>query len=712
MSGLMEVQCVACSKPLRFKRPDSGRLVALTCPACGHFFQVPLDGAPAASRPVIATPIEAPLAPIDEFLAHPQLPHPQFPHSPQFSRPVLPTRPQTSAQPALSPQAMLVTAGVLVGVLLVAGVGYGVYAGLRSLLKPPLALEGTPDKSSAGGNDAAATAQPLAENSREVTRVAEAAELAPVAVEKQPAPSPPETMATAAALGAPAATAPAVTTSASSSASQEDLADVIARAEQSVVRIEVTSADGDSLGSGFVVDNQGTLVTNCHVLAGALNAVAHFPDGSRCVIAGTRLIDPSRDIVVAKLATNMGAAIGITDHLPRKGEQVTALGAPHGLAFTATRGIVSAIRQGSEIGSEQKGTWIQVDAALSPGNSGGPLINAAGEVVAMSTLASQGTAQNLNFGISAQDIRQALQQCETASTLSLAAGVGRVKMKDAPGDPGGDGPIVQQTEISDAVLAAYVKQGLDDFSELLKSLRNETTRLSLELREMKRGETYLPPALRQEDAAVARVLAPGQRTPKWFFLNEDLKQEVVARQLEKIKTFTKLRTDIQSPQDAESVFQLLWNHGPPLDVRRNHSIGYVDDLLVLHAFNEHDVLVLLDETPYMLWAPSTAGMSGGELWEGPAYVAGTTTASLRSGLTTSVTVLQLVTEEQLRQAVQRALQPGDGYRTWSDLSGTFSIEAKLLGKDSRQAVLQKRDGSIINVPRDKLSPADIEFLER
>ncbi len=746
MSELMEVDCPACSKAMRFQMRSDSRVVALTCPSCTHFFQVELQPTRPVSQPVIATPLQSSVAPIDEFLANPE-----------YSRPIISSRPhyQSSSGEGISPAALKITAGILAGILLFAIVGYFAYAVLRSF--NPIALVtqsgsvpstvagASPAPSSTGINEPADNRLPSSAttvtssttppaislpsssilNSRAAgsslspnstanpsTGIASASNTSTPANHAQPVLDEPHEVNKPTVSSSPINSSPVSNSNLpSDQVAAENLADVIERAEQSVVRIEVTSADGDSLGSGFVVDQQGTIVTNCHVLAGALSAVAHFPNGRRCVVTGTKVIDQSRDIVIAQLSDSTAPSIGIAAGLPRKGEQVTALGAPHGLAFTATRGIISAIRPGTEIGSEHQGTWIQVDAALSPGNSGGPLINAQGEVVGMSTLASQGTAQNLNFGISCQDIQAAITKARSANMLTLAAGVGKVHMSEDSSGAGSDGPKTKEAKISDEALAEYIERGVKDFDSLTKSLRNESTRLSLELKEMKRGENYIPPAFRSEDAVVARVMVPGQRSPKWYFLNETTKQSVVSRQLDKIKTFTDLKTEIRDSQDASSLYELLWNHGPRLDVRRNHSIGYVSDLLVLHAFNDHDVLVLLEQTPYLLWAPSTAGMTGGELWEGPVYVAGTATAEMRSGMTTSVTVLQLVSEKQLKAAVDKSLQTNGGYRIWKDRTGSFSIEAKLLGKDAANVSLQTRDGKIVNVPREKLSDADIEFLE-
>ena len=86
-----------------------------------------------------------------------------------------------------------------------------------------------------------------------------------------------------------------------------------------------------------------------------------------------------------------------------------------------------------------KGTWVQVDAALSPGNSGGPLVNELGQVVAMSTLASQGSAQNLNFGISVIDVRDALNQSQGRQTIVLRQSVANIRSKTSSKQRSGGG---------------------------------------------------------------------------------------------------------------------------------------------------------------------------------------------------------------------------------------------------------------------------------
>ncbi len=505
---------------------------------------------------------------------------------------------------------------------------------------------------------------------------------------------------------------------ASPASAQENQADVIERAEQSVVRIEVRGIDGDSLGSGFIVDDSGTMITNCHVLAGARSATAYFNDGRSYPVTGTMIIDATRDIIVARIGSRDAPAIPLLPGLPRKGETVMALGAPHGLAFTATRGIVSAIRPQREMQAdlgrpEVQGTWIQVDTAISPGNSGGPLINLKGEVVGMSTLASQGTAQNLNFGISAQDIANAIKYAQGVTPIPLSQAAMKVRMegsgRGSPSSPGEPGSILDKRRIPNEVLVDYVKRGIDEFSRLKRDISQETKRLRSDLTDMRRGASYIPPSLGAGDAAIVRATVPGARSPRWFFASERIKEDTLDRQLERIREFSMLSRELKSEEDAESVFKLLWNFGPQLNTREIRSVGWANDIIVGHAFNDHDILVVKDEVPYLLWAPSTAGLGLGQLMSGPVFVVGTETAQSRDGMTASLTVLQLLEKDELRAVVDAHLGTGDGFRVWTSSSGT-TVEAKEIDKDDTHVVLKKRDGGISRVPISALSSKDQALL--
>ncbi len=494
------------------------------------------------------------------------------------------------------------------------------------------------------------------------------------------------------------------------------------------------------------------MITNCHVLAGASDAKVHFADGTSGEIIGTFLIDQARDIVVARISVAGKPVLPLASSLPRKGELVVALGAPHGLSFTATRGIISAIRSTNEMrndlgDSSLEGTWIQVDAALSPGNSGGPLVNERGQVVAMSTLASRGSAQNLNFGISASDIQTAIGLAKGNPLVPLRVGVGKIKSKDEESPSGGGsrgggrgmpgGSIIQHETASAAVIQKYVEECKESFSYLTRDLRKEAERLSAKLKEMKGGETYIPPNIDDEGADIVRVQSPLRKNVKWFFRSEAVKNRELARQETRIREINKLKGEIKTPTDLQSLFLLAWNFGPKLDPRRNNTIGFMSDAIVLHAFNEHDVLIIYEDTPYLLWIESTAGLTLGEqVMPCPVYVNGTATAATRGGSSTSVTVLQTITQNELKNAMRppQANNPSnmnsnlsslgtdgsttspstgvaDGYRIWNDQSGKHSVEALLLSSDSEKVRLKKRDGKVIEIPIKTLCDADVKYLK-
>jgi S1-C subfamily serine protease len=209
------------------------------------------------------------------------------------------------------------------------------------------------------------------------------------------------------------------------------LTDIIPLVERAVVRLDSERSDGSvAVGSGFLVDANGRIVTNCHVVVEARKLRATFHDGTVSNVEGLLSVDPSRDIALVRLSRVPSTVVPLKlSSLPtKKGEQVTAVGAPLGLSFSASDGIVSSIRAGSEINqlftafganTSYAGSWIQTTAPISHGNSGGPLVNGKGEVVGMNTLRDP-RGDNLGFAISAADIRQILDESGNASPTAFA----------------------------------------------------------------------------------------------------------------------------------------------------------------------------------------------------------------------------------------------------------------------------------------------------
>ncbi len=179
----------------------------------------------------------------------------------------------------------------------------------------------------------------------------------------------------------------------------------------SVVSIQVRTAQGGGEGSGSILSNDGLIVTNNHVIAGADNGRGQIQvmlNDGRALKAKLVATDPQTDIAVIKAegANDLQPiALGDSDAL-KVGEPVMAVGSPLGLSSTVTSGIVSAKNRPVQAAGEQGGESslidaIQTDAAINPGNSGGALVNAKGELVGIpSVIATLGTAgQGGNIGL-------------------------------------------------------------------------------------------------------------------------------------------------------------------------------------------------------------------------------------------------------------------------------------------------------------------------
>ena len=184
--------------------------------------------------------------------------------------------------------------------------------------------------------------------------------------------------------------------------SNEDFADIYRSVSPSVVAIEVvTDTHEIGSGSGFVVDRFGYIVTNAHVVEDALAMFVMFHDGSEAS-AGLIGIDTLVDVAVIKVDVEphrlKPATFGNSDDLV-VGQSVLAIGNPFGLEGTLTTGIISGLDRSISLGdgSAIEGA-IQTDAALGRGNSGGPLINQAGEVIGVNTAAYTGPSGSSNFG--------------------------------------------------------------------------------------------------------------------------------------------------------------------------------------------------------------------------------------------------------------------------------------------------------------------------
>jgi serine protease Do len=167
-----------------------------------------------------------------------------------------------------------------------------------------------------------------------------------------------------------------------------------------------------SLGSGFVIDADGSILTNNHVVENAQKIVVTLSEDQQEYEAKIVGRDPKTDIAIIKINTKKtldAANFGDSDKL-EVGEWVVAIGNPFGLDSTVTSGIVSA--KGRHIGQGPYDNFIQTDASINPGNSGGPLINLRGEVIGINTaiFSRSGTNIGIGFAIPINLVKELLPQ--------------------------------------------------------------------------------------------------------------------------------------------------------------------------------------------------------------------------------------------------------------------------------------------------------------
>ncbi len=239
-----------------------------------------------------------------------------------------------------------------------------------------------------------------------------------------------------------------------------------------------------AMGSGFVVDKSGLIVTNNHVIDKAKTITVKMPDGREypAHLVGT---DPATDIAVLKVKADkpLPAVEFVDDRQVRVGDWVIAVGNPFGLSNTVTAGIVSSL--GRDVGNGPYTDFIQIDASINRGNSGGPTFDLRGKVIGMNSMifSPSGGSVGIGFAIPSSTIREVIAQLEAHGHVSrgwmgveiqsmspeMASSLGRKDNKGAivasivPGSPAAKGGFQQ----GDIVLALNGK-AVDDSKDLTR----------------------------------------------------------------------------------------------------------------------------------------------------------------------------------------------------------------------------------------------------
>jgi tetratricopeptide (TPR) repeat protein len=208
---------------------------------------------------------------------------------------------------------------------------------------------------------------------------------------------------------------------------QDILPELVRRIKPSAVAIETFDGRGEKLsrGSGFFIDTD-RVVTNRHVIEGAIRAEVHSSTGNVYPVKGVLAVDAEGDLALLKVdaSTDLIRPLALDRTSPQEGESVVVIGNPLGLEGSVTNGIVSAVRDIPTFGR-----IIQITAPISPGSSGSPVVNMQGQVIGVATLQIT-SGQSVNFAIPSERISQ-LQTASLMSLSDLVVATGRNKRAKA-----------------------------------------------------------------------------------------------------------------------------------------------------------------------------------------------------------------------------------------------------------------------------------------
>jgi len=295
----------------------------------------------------------------------------------------------------------------------------------------------------------------------------------------------------------------ALTLAGAAAAPLPSLADIVERVSPAVVSLTVKvepaagRRGGTAVGSGFVIDPTGFVVTNNHVVANASEIEVRFADGTKLK---ARLIgrDAATDVALIKVdgGRPLAAVKFGDDRNVRVGDWVLAVGNPFGLGGTVTAGIVSA-RGRDEVGSAQFTDYLQVDAAINQGNSGGPTFDMSGRVIGMNTLGYVSTtgdrATGIGFAIPASTVQRVVADLKAGGVVNRGfLGVTIQSLSDdvaqAVGLPNTNGAIVTDVIAGSPAEKAGIKQGDVVLKMNGQAIRNNSD-LSRRIAALQAGQT-------------------------------------------------------------------------------------------------------------------------------------------------------------------------------------------------------------------------------
>jgi serine protease Do len=325
------------------------------------------------------------------------------------------------------------------------------------------------------------------------------------------------------------------------------------------------------LGSGVIISPDGYIITNNHVIDGAVDISVTMSD-RRILRAKLVGADPLTDLAVLKVnASNLPSVpLGDSTQL-HPGQLVLAFGNPYGFRFTVTRGIVSALnRPNPESDRRKPGQFIQTDAAINPGNSGGPLVNAHGEIIGINTFLISGTGafSGMGFAIPTQIVKPTVDALIRDGKVShgyMGVGISDVTPENSKffDLKKAEGAVVTQVEPDAPGAKAGLKTGdvitmldgkpVSDAGQLQVEVGQKQPGTTIKLGVIRNGENQtIPVTLQSMDKRSGEVSASSENgKPRWGLGLSDMSPDV--------------REELQAPKDVTGALVGSVQPGSPAD---------------------------------------------------------------------------------------------------------------------------------------------------
>jgi len=487
---------------------------------------------------------------------------------------------------------------------------------------------------------------------------------------------------------------------------------MFARVNESVVQVR----QEHSLGSGFVVRYDkgiAIIATNYHVVEGAKQITIFFPHSDRNMKHGFPAdgyieIQPSRDLALVHvdLKDKKVAPLKIATKLPEQGDAVFTFGSPIGQHDTVAEGMVSSVRSGEEVanlmdrlgkgaytkmmGYDINATWIQHTAAMSHGNSGGPLTNRKGEVLGLNTMNFAQEGENLNYAISAKHVKELLN--------GVGKNVRAWSTLPAPRDRGimaGDGPLTLN-KWKEYNRAKYTVNGktleIDKKMEKVPPIDKRNPMHGLTARNKKMAECYRLYSKAYGDFAAAMKTIDTKNCDPDAIMLIIVETEFAQRRTD---TYRELATSMsmEDPNgEAIGRYRILELQEIAHEIQSKFDLTRT---ILCHKYNLDFPTV--EDT---MREDKEKGIKG----DNAGKKADPDKLDKAEGS-------KVKPKPKPKPSEDPSDEGEEGFRTWSDRTGKFQIKAKYIGRAGDKVKLERPDGTVLKIPLSKLSEADQRYIK-